>query len=72
MILTKIPDNYKEIKLKELLEREIGEVAEIYTVRDFGNDMLNYKEINHIVEEYKEERALMRLSNNTRISKMLT
>ena len=61
MILTKIPDNYKEIKLKELLEREIGEVGEIYTVRDFGNDMLNYKEINHIVEEYKEERALMRL-----------
>ncbi len=54
MILTKIPEGYSEIAMKQFLEEHWGRVLEIYTVKDFQDDLIQYKELTVIANAYKE------------------
>ena len=50
VILRNLPESYSEGDMHLYLQRKYGEVKEVYTVRDFGDDMLYYKDINEIVQ----------------------
>ena len=61
IILKEIPELYTEFDMKVFIEERWGEVEDIYTVRDFNDDLYHYKEITKIAKEFKEEHALIKL-----------
>lgn len=57
--------------MQKFLGENYGAVKQIFTVKDFGDDIYDYKELTDIVEDYKEELALVKM-NEERTSKDLT
>lgn len=53
IILRDIPELYTEFDMKVFIEERWGEVLDIYTVRNFNNDLYHYKEITKIAKEFK-------------------
>jgi hypothetical protein len=53
VILKQVPELYTEYDMKVFLEERFGEVLDIYTVRNFNNDLYHYKQITKIANEYK-------------------
>lgn len=43
--------------MKDFLETMVGPVKEIYSVKEFKDDLFHYKELSQIIHQYKIERC---------------
>ena len=61
VILTEIPRDYSEAELKDFL-KDFGEVKEIFSVKEFHNDLSHYQEMDKILKSYKKRKSIVKLN----------
>jgi hypothetical protein len=71
VVLKNLHLNYNEHHRNLFLSYKFGEIAEIYTVRNFGDDLLHYKGMWELVQSYKKEKALLSLDENRNCNELL-